>query len=175
MWCRIISSARAHTIQNAQGSWKYLLNMWILWSWVWPSKLEDARTHVAPQGEVKVLRVCPWLSVSACSQHGKGGASQRKKGGKHRLLCVLLLIESANLKPELAWGSNWNFARICPNRVPLESWLSLQPSGMKLNRGKTSIRFDQFNLKCETADMCIMLHWNAAQNCAQYKAKQCAI
>lgn len=87
-----------------------------------------------------------YLSRPANSM-GKVEANQRKTVGNHRLLCLLLLIESANLKAELTLSSNWNFARICPNHLPLESWLSLQSSGMKLNREKNSITFNQFNLK----------------------------
>lgn len=131
----------------------------------WSSKMENAQTYIR--------RTTTWsqgaegLSLTICLGLPTAWARGR----------VLFLIESANLNAELTLSSNWIFARICPNHLPLESRLSLQPSGMKLNREKNSIAFNQFNLKCETvADMTTMLlHWNAAQNCAQYKANHCAI
>lgn len=56
----------------------------------WSSKLENALTYVAPQHEVKVLRVCPWLSVSACQQHGQGGSKSKKNNGQSSAVaCVV--------------------------------------------------------------------------------------
>lgn len=56
----------------------------------WSSKLENALTYVAPQHEVKVLRVCPWLSVSACQQHGQGGSKSTKNSGQSSAVaCVV--------------------------------------------------------------------------------------